>query len=93
VSKCPPPPKKVEIKKQKKMGLSKIRKQFFNFNFFGGHFVTTTSFLFQNQCKKKSLNFSIPYMTYFKTKIFSSQKAQLKNSSAQKPKKDKNTTK
>jgi hypothetical protein len=30
------PPKKVKIKKQNKIGLSKIRKQFFNFNFFGG---------------------------------------------------------
>jgi hypothetical protein len=40
------PPKKVKIKKRKKMGLSKFRKQFFNFNFFGGHFVTKTSLLF-----------------------------------------------
>jgi hypothetical protein len=30
------PPKKVKIKKPKKLGLSKFRKQFFNFNFFGG---------------------------------------------------------
>jgi hypothetical protein len=29
------PPQKVKIKKQK-MGISKIRIQFFNFNFFGG---------------------------------------------------------
>jgi hypothetical protein len=36
------PPKKVKIKKRKKMGISKIRKQFFNFNFFWGHFVTKT---------------------------------------------------
>jgi hypothetical protein len=40
------PPKKVIIKKQQKMGLSKFRKQFFNFNFFWGHFVTKTSLLF-----------------------------------------------
>jgi hypothetical protein len=40
------PPKKVKIKKLKKMGLGKFRKQFFNFNFFGGHFVTKTSLLF-----------------------------------------------
>jgi hypothetical protein len=40
------PPKKVKIKKRQKMGLSKFRKQFFNFNFFGGHFVTKTSLLF-----------------------------------------------
>ncbi len=40
------PPKKVKIKKRKKMGLSKFRKQFFNFNFFGGNFVTKTSLLF-----------------------------------------------
>jgi hypothetical protein len=40
------PPKKVKIKKRKKMGLSKFRIQFFNFNFFGGHFVTKTSLLF-----------------------------------------------
>jgi hypothetical protein len=40
------PPKKVKIKKRQKMGLSNFRKQFFNFNFFGGHFVTMTSLLF-----------------------------------------------
>ncbi len=39
------PPKKVKIKKLQKMGLSKFRKQFFNFNFFGGHFVTKKSLL------------------------------------------------
>jgi hypothetical protein len=33
------------------MGLSKIRKQFFNFNWFRGHFVTKTSLLFLNQHK------------------------------------------
>jgi hypothetical protein len=30
------PPKKVKIKKRQRMGLSKFRKQFFNFNFLGG---------------------------------------------------------
>jgi hypothetical protein len=40
------PQKKLKIKKRQKMGLSKFRKQFFNFNFFGGHFVTKTSLLF-----------------------------------------------
>jgi hypothetical protein len=40
------PSKKVKIIKRKKMGLRKFRKQFFNFNFFGGHFVTKTSLLF-----------------------------------------------
>ncbi len=51
------------------MGLSKFRKQFFNFNFFGGHFVTKTSLLFLNQFK--ILDFLIPYMTYFKKKKIS----------------------
>jgi hypothetical protein len=40
------PPKKVKIKKRKKMGLSKFRKQFFSFKFLGGHFDTKTSLLF-----------------------------------------------
>jgi hypothetical protein len=40
------PPKKVIIENRKKMGLGKIRKQFFNYNFLGGHFVTKTSLLF-----------------------------------------------
>jgi hypothetical protein len=39
-------PKNVKITKRKKMGLSKFRIQFFNFNFLGGHFVTKTSLLF-----------------------------------------------
>jgi hypothetical protein len=55
------------------MGLSKFRKQFFYFNFFGGHFVTKTSFLFCNQFK--ILNFLIPCMTYFKKKNFTFQKS------------------
>jgi hypothetical protein len=63
------PPKKVKIKKLQKMGLSKFRKQFFNFNFFGGHFVTKKSLLLWNQFK--ILDFLIPYMTYFKKKKFS----------------------
>jgi hypothetical protein len=33
------------------MGLSKIKKQFLNFNFLGGHFVAKTSLIFQNQYK------------------------------------------
>jgi hypothetical protein len=33
------------------MGLSKIRKQFFNFNFFWEHSVIKTSLLFGNQLK------------------------------------------
>jgi hypothetical protein len=41
-------PKKVKIKKRQKMGLSKFRKQLLNFNFFGGHFVTKTSFFFKS---------------------------------------------
>jgi hypothetical protein len=40
------PPKKVIIKKRQKMGLSKFRKQFINFNFFWVHFVTKTSLFF-----------------------------------------------
>jgi hypothetical protein len=36
-------PKIVKIKKRQKMGLCKFRKQFFNFNFFWGHFVIKTS--------------------------------------------------
>jgi hypothetical protein len=39
------PPKKVIIEKRKKLGLGKIRKQFFNYYFLGGHFVTKTSLL------------------------------------------------
>ncbi len=62
------PPQKVIIKKRKKMGLGKIRKQFFNYNFFGGHFVTKTSLLFWNQ--HKIPDFLIPYMTYYKKKNF-----------------------
>ncbi len=62
------PPKKVKIKKRQKMRLSKFRKQFFNFNFAGGHFVTKRSLLFLNQFK--ILDFLIPYMTYFKKKNF-----------------------
>jgi hypothetical protein len=42
------PLKKVKIKKRKKMGLGKFRIQFFNCNFFGGHFVTKTSFFFKS---------------------------------------------
>jgi hypothetical protein len=64
VTKCPQ--KKLKLKK--KMGLSKFGKQFFNFNFFWGHFVTKTSLLFLNQFK--ILDFLIPYMTYFKKKKF-----------------------
>jgi hypothetical protein len=56
------------------MGLSKFRKQFFNFNFFWGHFVTKKSLLFCNQ--HKILDFLIPYMNYFKKKMFTSQKSQ-----------------
>jgi hypothetical protein len=33
------------------MGLGKIRKQFIYFNFFGGHFVTKTSLLFEISIK------------------------------------------
>jgi hypothetical protein len=40
------PPKKVKIEKRKKMGLGKIRKQFFNYNSLGGNFATKTSLLF-----------------------------------------------
>jgi hypothetical protein len=67
------PPKKVKIKKRQKMGLSKFRKQFFNFNFFCGHFVTKTSLLFLNQFK--ILDFLIHYMIYFKKKNFTSKKS------------------
>ncbi len=49
------------------MELSKIRKQFYNFYFLGGHFVTKTSLLFCNQPKYLE-------MTYFKKKNFTSQK-------------------
>ncbi len=48
------------------MGLSKFRKQFFNFTFYGGHFVTKTSLPFWNQFKIQ--DFLIPYVTYFKEK-------------------------
>jgi hypothetical protein len=50
------------------MGLSKIRKWFFYYNFFGGHFVTQANLLFLNQ--HKILYFLIPYMTYFKKKKY-----------------------
>jgi hypothetical protein len=59
------------------MGLSKSRKQFFNFNFFGGHFVTNVSLHFLNQ--HKILDFFIPYMTYFKKKCSPLRKANFKN--------------
>jgi hypothetical protein len=49
------------------MGLGKINKQFFNFNYFEGHFVTRTSLLCENQ--HTILTFLIPHMTYFKKKI------------------------
>ncbi len=62
------PPKNIKNKKRQKMGLGKFRKQFFNFNFFGGYFVTKTSLLFLNQFR--ILDFFIPCMTYFKTKKF-----------------------
>jgi hypothetical protein len=68
VTKCP---KKVKIKKRTKMGLSKIRKPFFNFNIFWGQFVTLTSLLFWIQ--HKILDFLIPYMTYLKKKIYISE--------------------
>ncbi len=51
------------------MGLGKIRKLFFNFNFLKGHFVTRTSLFFWIQ--HKILDFFIPYMTYFKKKNIS----------------------
>jgi hypothetical protein len=42
------PPKKLKLKNEK-MGLNKIRKLFFNFNFLGEHFVTKTSlFVFKS---------------------------------------------
>ncbi len=49
------------------MGLGKIRKRFFNFNFFEGHFVTETSLLFLNQ--HKILDFFNTIYDYFKKKI------------------------
>jgi hypothetical protein len=51
------------------MGLSKIRKRFFNFTFFfggGGAFYRYEKFAFLNQ--HKILDFFIPYVTYFKKK-------------------------
>jgi hypothetical protein len=39
------------------MVLSKFRKQFFNFNFFWGHFVTKTSLFFLNQFKIQIQNY------------------------------------
>jgi hypothetical protein len=83
-------PKIVKIGKRRKIGLSKSRKQFFNFNFFGGHFVTKTSFFL---IQLKILDFVIPYMTYFKKKNFTSQKGRFSNFATQKPKKDRNATK
>jgi hypothetical protein len=64
VTKCAP--KKLKLKNEK-MALSKIRKQFFNFNFFGGHFDTGRSLLFGNQ--HKILDYLIPNMTYSRKKI------------------------
>ncbi len=85
------PPKKVKIKKRKKMGLSKVRKQFFKFNFFGGHFVTKTSLLLWNQFK--ILDFFYTCMTYFKKTNFHLSAEPIINFLTQKSKKDRNTTK
>ncbi len=56
-------PQKVKIKKQFSNN-AKSNFLFFNFNFFGGHFVTKVSLHFWNS------RFFIPSMTYFKEKYF-----------------------
>ncbi len=62
------PPKKVKIKKLNSKFAKSHFFPFFNFNSFGGHFVTKVSLHFWNQ--HKILDFLIPYMTYFKKKNF-----------------------
>ncbi len=60
------PPKKVFIKKLFSNFAKSHFFSFFNYNFFGGHFVTKVILHFLNQ--HKILDFLIPYMTYFKKK-------------------------
>ncbi len=67
------PPKKVKTKKQKKWNLTNLENSFFNFNFFGGYFVTKTSLLFWISWK-----FSIfwyPIWPISRKKNFTSQKS------------------
>ncbi len=68
VTKCPP--KKLNYK-MKKMGLSKIRKQFFNLTFLGGILLLRQVFFLSSI---QFLIFWYPFMTYFKKKKFTSQK-------------------
>jgi hypothetical protein len=84
------PPQKVKIKTQK-MGLSKIRKQFFNFNFFGGHFVTKTSLLFKSVYNSQFVD---TLYDLFQEKIFSPfRRADVKIYQYKNQKKDRNTIK
>jgi hypothetical protein len=62
------PPKKVKIKKLFYKFAKSQFLSFFNFNFFGGHFVTKASLHFWNQ--HKILDFLIPYRTYLQKKNF-----------------------
>jgi hypothetical protein len=83
-------PQKVRVKKP----FSNFAKShFFRFLiltfFWGGHIVTKVSLHFWNQLK--ILDFFKPNMTFFKEKIFTSQKSH-SNFPTQEPKKDRNTT-
>ncbi len=69
----------------------KIRKQFYNFNFLGGHFVTRTSLLFGN--KHKILDFSYPIRPISRKKFHLSQGLFFQILQQKKMKKDRNTTK
>ncbi len=62
------PPQKVIIKKLFSNFAKSHFFSIFNYNFFGGHFVTKVSLHFWNQ--HKILDFLMPYMTYFKKKNF-----------------------
>jgi hypothetical protein len=61
------PPKKVKIKKRKKMGLNKFRIQFFNFNFFGG-ILSLRQVCFFELSFKFSFFYTLYDLQYFKKK-------------------------
>jgi hypothetical protein len=73
------------------MGLSKIRKQFFNFNFYGEHLSQRQVCFFEISIKFSI--FFIPNMTYFKKKNFHLSEEQILKFFNTKTEKDRNTTK
>ncbi len=66
------PPKKVKIKKTKKWGLANLENSFLILTFLGGILSLRQVCFFEISLKFSIL---IPYMTYFKKKIFTSQKS------------------